>query len=266
MTGLALLLGEGALAQAAYVAAQQEFGTDGVAAFALCQSTWPDLPLFDLDRLHDAIVRVKQVEPQRICVAGRVDLSQARRDRMIASLEAIEPTLARDTSDLGLEILFGVIAQEIGAQPIGVHEFTAGLLAGRGHLFGPEIPIAPEMQENMLATARKFGETDLGQSLVFAGARPIAGEDIGGTDALLRRVKVLSEQQPSSDELCLVKVKKPQQSGVGDLPTIGRRTVEMAAAAHISVILIEAGTTLVLDQSDLDVLCHQHGVRIIGAL
>ncbi|TDQ66359.1 DUF1009 family protein [Maritalea mobilis] len=265
MIKLALLLGEGALARAAYEAAQQEFGSDSVAGFALCRKAWPELPLFDLDDLGAAISMTKQAAPELISVAGRVDLSPERRDKMVASLHSALPEVARDTSDLGLEILFGVVAQLIGARPIGVHEFAARLLAAEGHLFGQEADVNSEIYSKLLTATRKFGETDLGQSLVFAGVQPVVGEDIAGTDALLHRVKALATHTPFVGELTLVKAKKPQQTGVGDLPTIGRRTVELAAEVGISTILVEAGATLVLDQDELDALCHKTGVRIIGA-
>ncbi len=51
MTKLALLLGEGALAHAAYQAAQKHFGAGHVVGMALEPLVWPELPHFDLDDL-----------------------------------------------------------------------------------------------------------------------------------------------------------------------------------------------------------------------
>lgn len=263
MTKLALLLGEGALARAAFQAAQRQFGVNQVFGLALSPAAWPELPLFDLDDLPTAILNVKALAPTHICVAGRADLSPSRRQSMANSI-GLDATDA--TTDIGIERIFGLVAQKIDAQPIGLHHFAQDLLAGEGHLFGPDQTVDGGAISHLLDVARKFGETDLGQAVVFAGQQPIAGEDIGGTDALLDRVTILRQSNDIPDGLWLVKAKKPQQSGVGDLPTIGINTIERAAGAGISVILVEAGQTLLMDQEQLGEVCAQHGVTILGGL
>ncbi|MCF4098553.1 UDP-2,3-diacylglucosamine diphosphatase LpxI domain-containing protein [Maritalea mediterranea] len=264
MTKLALLLGEGALANVALQAAQRRYGAARIVPMALVPAAWPDLPLFDLDNLSASIQAAKAHAPTHICVAGRVDLPQSRRERMVRT---ISPNVdAEDgTSDLGLERAFGDVAAQIGATPIGVQEFAQDLLAKSGHLFGPPHPQTEAHIERLLTVTHLFGQTDLGQSLVFAGLQPVAGEDIGGTDALLLRMRAIGNESCFAAPLALVKVKKPQQSGVGDLPTIGQHTVEMAAAADIKLIIVEAGATLVLDQDQMENVCQRHGVTILGA-
>lgn len=261
MTKLALLLGEGALALAALQAAQMQFGMDHVVPFRLSDAM-QELPLFDLDNLPKAIETTKAFQPTHICVAGRVELPPHRRQAMARSM-AFSGNNA--STDLGLEHLFGAVAQSIGALPVGVHEIAPTLLAGQGNLFGPASQMVIGQQRQLIEATRQFGTTDLGQAMIFAGGQPVAGEDIGGTDSLLKRVANLSDQFGLAGDLCLVKTKKPQQSGVGDLPTIGRKTIELAAAAGIATIIIEAGHTLVLDQDELPALCEKLGVSIIGS-
>lgn len=263
MTKLALLLGEGALARAAYQAAQKHFGADGVIGMALSPVHWPELPKFDLDDLPGAISETKEFGPTHICVAGRVELSPARRHQMA---NAVGLTEADATSDIGVEQVFGRVAKAVGAQPIGVHQFAQDLLAGEGHLYGPVRDIVPPHISELLNVTRRFGETDIGQAIVFAGQQPISGEDIGGTDGLMDRVADLRRTSDLPNDLWLVKAKKPQQSGVGDLPTIGSNSIERAAKAGISVILVEAGQTLLLDQDALGDLCDQHRVTILGGV
>lgn len=261
MTKLALLLGEGALAHAALQAAQRQLGAEHVVSFRLNEAM-ADLPLFDLDNLPSAIEVTKTHKPTHICVAGRVELPPARRQAMAKSMAFLGNNAS---TDLGLEHLFGAVAQSIGALPVGVHEIAPTLLAGEGHLFGPLCKTGSGQLRRLIEATRQFGATDLGQAMIFAGVQPIAGEDIGGTDALLRRVSLLSEEFGLPQNLCLVKTKKPQQSGVGDLPTIGKHTIELAASAGVTMIIVEAGHTLVLDQEELPALCEQYGVSIIGS-
>lgn len=190
MTKLALLLGEGALAHAAYQAAQKHFGAGHVVGMALEPLVWPELPHFDLDDLPNAIIQAHAHLPTHVCVAGRVDLSPSRRRNMAASIGLHGKDA---TSDFGVEQTFGLVAEKIGAVPIGVHQFAKDLLAGEGQLFGPPVDFIPEIASSLLKATRQFGETDLGQAMVFAGQQPLAGEDIGGTDALLKRVSELQK-------------------------------------------------------------------------
>ena len=47
-----------------------------------------------------------------------------------------------------------------------------------------------------------------------------------------------------------------------DIPCLGGRTLETCAAAKISAIAFEAGSTLLLEQEDVETLADQHNITV----
>jgi DUF1009 family protein len=96
-----------------------------------------------------------------------------------------------------------------------------------------------------------MGQFDIGQAAVVCDGLVLAVEAAEGTDAMLSRVAALP--QPLRGTLSarrgvLVKAPKPRQERRVDLPVIGVRTVELAAAAGLAGIAVEAGGVLVLNR------------------
>jgi DUF1009 family protein len=108
--------------------------------------------------------------------------------------------------------------------------------------------------------AKEIGRLDIGQSVTVKGRAVIAVEAVEGTDLCIRR----------SGELCpqggftIVKVAKPQQDMRFDVPTIGVLTVESMLAAGASVLAIEAGKTIVVDEAEVVAKADQHGLAIVA--
>jgi DUF1009 family protein len=118
-----------------------------------------------------------------------------------------------------------------------------------------------------MKAAKAIGTIDLGQSAVVSASRPIAAEDAGGTDGLLRRVAELRAAGLVGERhgpLVLAKARKPKQPSFVDLPAIGADTVTGAAAAGISVIAVEAGASLLLDRAQIESEAEARGVTVIG--
>lgn len=155
-----------------------------------------------------------------------------------------------------------------GLAVLGAHEIAPELLAGQGVLAGP--PVADETLAACrfaLGLARQIGQLDLGQAVVAAASRPIAVEDVAGTDALLDRVaayRAKGHLPAGAEHLVLAKAAKPQQPDYVDLPTIGAETVRRAAAAGISTIVVEAGRSLLLQRARLMAEAAAAGISVIG--
>ena len=62
----------------------------------------------------------------------------------------------------------------------------------------------------------------------------------------------------------LVKLTKPGQERRVDMPTIGVRTVENAAAAGLAGIAVEAGGALIVDGEAVARAADAHGLFVIG--
>ena len=65
-------------------------------------------------------------------------------------------------------------------------------------------------------------------------------------------------------EAIVVKVSKPRQDMRFDVPVIGPRTLEVAAAAGVNAIAMEAGRTLLLQEDQLRELSNQHHITLWG--
>ncbi len=140
-------------------------------------------------------------------------------------------------------------------------DFAPQLLARAGQLTRRGITAA---QEQDIAfgwqLAKELGRLDIGQSVAVKGRAVIAVEAVEGTDACIRR----------AGELCphggftLVKVAKPQQDMRFDVPTIGVGTIDSLAAAGASVLAIEAGKTIIVDEPEVIRLADKHGLAIVS--
>jgi DUF1009 family protein len=62
----------------------------------------------------------------------------------------------------------------------------------------------------------------------------------------------------------MVKVAKPKQDMRFDVPVIGVSTVEVAASAHLRVIGVEAGRTLLLEKEALVELASRSNISIVA--
>jgi hypothetical protein len=106
-----------------------------------------------------------------------------------------------------------------------------------------------------------MGAADVGQATVIQDGLVLGVEALEGTDALLARCGPLRRAGPGG---VLVKLSKPGQERRADLPTIGVKTVEGAAAAGLRGIAVEAGGTLVVDLPAVVATADRAGLFIVG--
>jgi DUF1009 family protein len=200
-------------------------------------------------------------------LAGGVHITDTDR-RGLADAFGLAGKLASGLGDIGLAGMILLYSKTQGWKLVGAHEVAPELLAPAGHIAGPALgaALAPVAAAAMKA-AKAVGAIDLGQSAVVSASRPIAAEDAGGTDGLLRRVAELRAAGLVGERhgpLVLAKARKPKQPSFVDLPAIGADTVTGAAAAGISVIAVEAGASLLLGRAQIESEAEARGVTVIG--
>jgi DUF1009 family protein len=108
---------------------------------------------------------------------------------------------------------------------------------------------------------------DIGQAAVVIDGHVVAVEDIEGTDGLLARVARLRAEgriRAKAARGVLVKAPKSGQDLRFDLPTIGPRTVEGAAAAELAGIAIVAGNTIVVEPQSVVEAADAAGLFVTG--
>jgi DUF1009 family protein len=108
--------------------------------------------------------------------------------------------------------------------------------------------------------AKEMGRLDVGQSVAVKEKATLAIEAIEGTDRCIERAGQLCR----AGGWTLVKVAKPQQDMRFDVPTIGTTTIENLHNAGARVLAIEAGRTIVIDQTDVVALADRYGIAIVA--
>lgn len=108
--------------------------------------------------------------------------------------------------------------------------------------------------------AKEMGRLDVGQSVAVCERTVLAVEAIEGTDQAILRAGPLCRGRG----FVVVKVAKPQQDMRFDVPTVGCSTIETMRAAGATVLAIEAGKTIVIDQPQVVALADRHGIAMIA--
>lgn len=118
-----------------------------------------------------------------------------------------------------------------------------------------------------LHVAEKAGELDIGQGAVVCDGLVLAVEAQEGTDAMLVRVAGLpSDLRGSAADRkgALGKAPKPIQDLRVDMPVIGARTIEMAAAAGLAGVGGVAGKLILIDKAGLLETADRLGLFVWG--
>ena len=166
---------------------------------------------------------------------------------------------------VGDDGLLSAIVSELereGFRVLGVDQLLDGEIAGAGPL-GAVQPSSQSQAdiEHGLRIARAMGALDIGQAVVIQQGLVLGIEAIEGTDELIRRCAVLRREGPGG---VLVKVEKPGQERRADRPTIGPRTVVLAAEAGLLGIAVEADATIVLDRDEVIRAADRAGLFVVG--
>ena len=149
--------------------------------------------------------------------------------------------------------IFGGIADELQKDGVTLIEPLRWLrpwMPAGGYVIGPKL--TEEQREDVgfgLRIAKEISRLEIGQSVVVKRGTVLAVEGFEGTDACLERGGKLAGKDGGA---VAVKVAKAGHDLRFDLPCIGPRTVEACAANGVSVLAVEAGRTLLLDQPELE--------------
>jgi DUF1009 family protein len=155
-----------------------------------------------------------------------------------------------------------------GRRVLGAHQVATDLVAAPGPVgaLKPDRTARRDVEVAMEA-ARAIGLLDAGQAAVSVNGRVVALEGAEGTDAMLIRVGELRSQQRISwrgRAGVVAKCAKPQQDLRVDMPTIGPRTVESAAASGLAGIVVEAGKVMIYDRTETARRADAAGLFVVG--
>lgn len=154
------------------------------------------------------------------------------------------------------------LLKEEGFTVISPADILASLLASEGVL-GIHQPGLADWTDILRGkdVACSLGANDVGQAVVVQEGLILGVEAIEGTEALLSRCSALRREGRGG---VLVKMAKPNQSQLVDLPTIGVATIHQAKAAGLRGIAIEAGLTQILNQQAVVQAADEAGLYLVG--
>ena len=162
----------------------------------------------------------------------------------------------------------GRILEQDGFRMVGIKDVAPDLLMPEGCLTleAPDEKAAADIARGR-ELLRALSPFDIGQATVVIDGHVVGVEDIEGTDGLLARVARLRAEgriRTRTARGVLVKAPKSGQDLRFDLPTMGPRTVEGAAAAQLAGIAIVAGNTIVVEPQAVIEAADAAGLFVTG--
>lgn len=185
----------------------------------------------------------------------------------------------------GATLLPGIVAAATGGDDallrkiLSIFEAEGYAIQGADDILGGEtlpggalgaIQPTPEQLSDLrkaMYIAEKAGELDIGQGAVVCDGLVLAVEAQEGTDAMLARVAGLPADLRGSGPArkgALAKAPKPIQDLRVDMPVMGARTVEMAAAAGLAGVGGVAGKLIVIDRDGVVAAADRLGLFVWG--
>lgn len=145
------------------------------------------------------------------------------------------------------ESIFAAIGDELARASITLLPATSYLedcLAPSGLIAGRKLTRREEEDVSFGSEiAREISRLDIGQTVIVKNGTVLAVEGFDGTNETIKRGGALGGKHA-----IMVKVAKPNQDTRFDVPVVGVETVEVALAANLRIIAVEAGRTLLLEK------------------
>ncbi|SFS73323.1 UDP-2,3-diacylglucosamine diphosphatase [Brevundimonas viscosa] len=226
-----------------------------------------DAGMAEIGRILSAM---KKADCKAVCLAGlvnRPDFRTLKPDFKGATLLPGIIKAATQGDDALLRKILSVFEAE-GFTVEGADDILGGETLPAGAL-GAVQPTAEQLFDlkKALHVAEKSGELDIGQGAVVCDGLVLAVEAQEGTDAMLVRVAGLPADlrgSPGDRKGVLAKAPKPIQDLRVDMPVIGARTVELAAAAGLAGIGGVAGRLIVIDRPAIIEAADRLGLYVWG--
>jgi hypothetical protein len=159
--------------------------------------------------------------------------------------------------------IFGAIANELkkdGVELIEATPWLAPLMPQNGFALGPKLSDAQQADvEFGFKIAKEVSRLEIGQLVVVKNGTVLAVEGFEGTDQCLARGGGLAGKDGGA---VAVKVAKVNHDMRFDIPCLGAKTFEVCAAAKISVLALESGKTLLLEQETCAQVAKQNKISL----
>jgi len=161
------------------------------------------------------------------------------------------------------DAILRAVAGELEREGIEILDSTFGLqdiLAEEGHLTSKK-PSKKEVEDIKFGweTLETLGMLDIGQCVVVKNRVIVSVEAVEGTDEAITRGGMLGGKGA-----VVIKRTKPHQDLRFDLPAIGPQTIKTMVSVQATVLVIEAGRTVIIDREDVLSQANEAGISIVG--
>ena len=210
----------------------------------------------------DAILKyLKSKDLQKVTMIGKVTKELLFNGKIQPDQKMIELIMSLpDRSDNTIMMMFVRELAKAGLQAFDQTALIRRLMPRRGTITNRE-PSTAERQDMDFGfrIAKELGRFDVGQTVVVKNRAVMALEAIEGTDEYIRRGGKLA-----NGGAVVAKVSKPNQDNRFDVPTVGKRTVEVMAEVGATALAIEADKTLLVDRKNTVAFADEKGITIVA--
>ncbi len=225
-------------------------------------SSEAQLPLGAVGKIH---ARLKAQRITHVALAGHLHRPSLFTLKMDTIALKLLTRLRSFSDDALLKLLTGYMA-EVGFKVLSVADLAPQLLAPSGVL-GRLKPTSAERKDIELTRAalNALGPHDVGQAAIVHRGTILGIEGVEGTDALIERCAVLRGKMSRNERAgVLVKLAKPGQTELADLPTVGPHTLKLLAAHGYRGLAVEGGKTIMLGGQTFTPQANGSGLFLLG--
>jgi DUF1009 family protein len=257
---LAIVAGEGHL-PGALISRLAETPVVGALQGFLPDDVQVDLT-FRLETLGSFLVALKDRGVTEVCFAGGIRRPVIDPTAIDAATMPLVPVMQKALGagdDSALRAVIGIFEQA-GFAVRGAHQIAPDLLPV------PGVPSTAQPSEQDRRDAARGAQivtamaaVDIGQACAVLRGQALAVEGVFGTDWMLTSLAMRPDAGAGQGGV-MFKAPKSGQDRRIDLPMIGVATIDAAAAAGLSGVVIEAGGVMVLDLDDVRRACNRHNM------
>lgn len=167
---------------------------------------------------------------------------------------------AKRLNDDAIMLLAVSELEKIGITVLDQTIFIKNLMAPTGVL-GKHKPTQKQEDDAKYGfwVAKAMGQVDIGQTVVIKDKMVMAVEAIEGTDKCIERGSKIAKEGA-----VIVKVAKPSQDYRFDVPTFGLATLKTMHKHKASVIAVDAGKTIIVDQQKIIEYADKHNIVVMS--
>ncbi|MBQ7476249.1 MAG: UDP-2,3-diacylglucosamine diphosphatase LpxI [Selenomonadaceae bacterium] len=220
-----------------------------------------DYKQINVGQLEEILKYLKANNLEKVMMIGKVTKELLFNGKIQPDRKMIELIMSLpDRSDNTVMMMFIRELAKLGLQTFDQTALIRRLMPRRGTISGRE-PSAIERQDMDFGfrVAKELGRLDIGQTVVTKNLAVMAVEAIEGTDECIKRGGKLA-----NGGAVVTKVAKPNQDNRFDVPTVGKRTLEVMAEFGASALAIEANKTLLVGREETVAFADERGITIVA--